>query len=101
MSVNDSQVKHIAALANIPTTQEESEKIAEAFTETLRVVDQLKKVDSQKTKPTYQVTGLTNILREDVARPELSFNQQAALANATKTYQGYFVVPYVLQNKDN
>lgn len=101
MSVNDSQVKHIAALANIPITQEESEKIAQAFTETLRVVDQLKKANTQKTKPTYQVTGLTNILREDVVRPESSFSQQEALANAAMTYRGYFVVPYVLQNKDN
>lgn len=101
MSVNDSQVKHIATLANIPITQEESEKIAEAFTQTLQVVDHLKKADSKKTKPTHQVTGLKNILRDDVVIENRSFTQKEALANAKVTHQGYFVVPYVLQNKDN
>lgn len=101
MSVNDSQVKHIAKLANIPITQAESEKLATAFTETLVVVDKLKKAGASKTSPTYQVTGFKNVLREDVVKAENSFTQEEALANAKVTYQGYFVVPYVLQNKDN
>ncbi len=101
MSVNDSQVKHIASLANIPVTQEESEKIAKAFTDTLVVVDQLKKAGAADTPTTHQVTGLKNVWREDVVKEEYSFSQKEALANAKVTHQGYFVVPYVLQNKDN
>lgn len=101
MSVNDSQVKHIAKLANIPITQAESEKLAHAFTETLIVVDKLKKAGASKASPTYQVTGFKNVLREDIVKEENSFTQEEALANAKVTYQGYFVVPYVLQNKDN
>jgi Asp-tRNA(Asn)/Glu-tRNA(Gln) amidotransferase C subunit len=34
-------------------------------------------------------------------REDLSFTQAEALANAIVTHQGYFVVPYVLSNKDN
>ena len=101
MSVNDSQVKHIASLANIPVTMEESEKIAKAFTDTLVVVDQLKKAGANKTSATYQVTGFKNVWREDIAQENYSFSQAEALANARVTHQGYFVVPYVLQNKDN
>ncbi len=101
MSVNNTQVKHIAQLANIPVTEEESVKLAEAFTETLIVVDRLKKAGANKTAITHQVTGFKNILRDDVVKPEQSFTQEEALANAKSTYNGFFVVPYVLQNKDN
>lgn len=100
MSVNNTQVKHIAELANIPVGEEESIKIAEAFTKTLDVVDQLKKTKANKVSITHQVTGFKNILREDIVRPEFSFTQAEALANAQVTYKGFFVVPHVLQNKD-
>jgi aspartyl-tRNA(Asn)/glutamyl-tRNA(Gln) amidotransferase subunit C len=101
MSVNNTQVKHIAALANIPVSEEESQELAEAFTETLVVVDRLRKADAGKTAITHQVTGFKNILREDIVKEEQSFTQEEALANAKSTYKGFFVVPYVLQNKDN
>ena len=101
MSVNNTQVKHIAKLANIPVSEEESVKLAEAFTETLIVVDRLKKADASKVATTHQVTGFKNILREDIAKPDQSFTQKEALSNAKSTYNGFFVVPYVLQNKDN
>ncbi len=101
MSVTQSQVKHIAGLATIPVSEEETQKLTQAFNETLAVVDQLKQVDVSTTKTTHQVTGLHNVLREDVVREDLSFTQAEALANAKVTHQGYFVVPYVLSNKDN
>lgn len=101
MSVNNTQVKHIAQLANIPISEEESNKLAQDFSETLQVVDQLKKADVSTVEITHQVTGFKNVFREDIVKEEQSFTQKEALANAKKTYQGYFVVPYVLQNKDN
>lgn len=101
MSVNNTQVKHIAKLANIPITEKESEKLAQDFSETLKVVDQLKKVDVSEVEITHQVTGFKNVFRDDVVKEENSFTQKEALANAKKTYKGYFVVPYILQNKDN
>lgn len=101
MSVNNTQVKHIAQLANIPISEEESNKLAQDFSETLQVVDQLKKADVSQVEITHQITGFKNVLREDVVKEEQSFTQQEALVNAKKTYQGYFIVPYVLHNKDN
>lgn len=101
MSVNNTQVKHIAKLANIPISEEESQKLAQAFTETLAVVDELKQADTDQVAITHQVTGFKNILREDVAKENESFTQKEALANAKVTYKGFFVVPYVLHNKDN
>lgn len=101
MSVNNTQVKHIAQLANIPVGEEESIKLADDFSKTLQVVDQLKKASVSKVEITHQVTGFKNVFREDIVKEEQSFSQKEALANAHKTHNGYFVVPYVLHNKDN
>lgn len=101
MSVTQNQVKHVAKLATIPISEEENYKLTQAFNETLAVVDQLKQVDVSGVNTTHQVTGFSNVLREDIVREDLSFTQAEALANAKHTHQGYFVVPYVLSNKDN
>jgi aspartyl-tRNA(Asn)/glutamyl-tRNA(Gln) amidotransferase subunit C len=92
-------VKHIAQLANIPITDQEEKKLEAAFEETLEVVSKLKTVDVSAVEPTFQVTGLENILREDVVSEEDMFTQEQALANAKQTHEGYFVVPAVI-NQD-
>ncbi len=99
--VTSNQVHHIATLATIPVTDAEAEKLAVGFGETLDVIDELRMLDTSKTAITYQVTGLTNVWRDDVADPEHSFTQPQALANAAQTHQGYFVVPGLLKNKDS
>lgn len=99
-SFSTAQVQHIADLATIPVSDQETQKFAQAFGETLEVIDQLRQLDVSQTAITYQVTGLTNVWREDIARPEQCFSQDQALANAPKTHQGFFVVPGLLKNKD-
>ena len=89
--------KHVAKLANIPITETEAEELASAFSETLIVVDELQKLAVDDTEPTHQVTGLTNVTRDDVVDKEKMFTQEQALANASKTYQGFFVVPRILK----
>ncbi len=87
----------MAKLANIPITETEAEELASAFSETLIVVDELQKLAVDNTEPTHQVTGLTNVTRDDVVDKEKMFTQEQALANASKTYQGFFVVPRILK----
>lgn len=89
-------VKHIARLAHIPITEEEEKALEVAFVETLLVVDQLKSVDVTDVAPTSQVTGLENVWRDDVAKVIDTFTQLEALANAKRQYQGFFVVPQVI-----
>jgi len=89
--------KHVAKLANIPITETEAEELASAFSETLIVVDELQKLAVDNTEPTHQVTGLTNVTRDDVVDKEKMFTQEQTLANASKTYQGFFVVPRILK----
>ena len=95
--INKQLTKHVAKLANIPITETEAEELASAFSETLIVVDELQKLAVDNTEPTHQVTGLTNVTRDDVVDKEKMFTQEQALANASKTYQGFFVVPRILK----
>lgn len=98
--VTTNQVNHIAKLANIPVTKPEEAALAKAFNETLAVVDELKSVDVKGIEPTHQVTGLENITRDDSITPERMLSQEQALANAQHVFQGYFVVPRVIDEKD-
>ena len=91
-TINKSLVKHIAQLANIPISPQEEEELANDFSETLEVVDQLQKIDTKGVEMTHQVTGLKNITREDVINEENMFTQKEALANASRTHNGFFVV---------
>ena len=89
-------VSHIAGLANIPVTKDESKKLADGFTQVLAVVDSLSTVDVTGVEPVGQVTGLENAIREDEVQEERMFTQEEALRNAPRTHNGYFVVDQIL-----
>jgi aspartyl-tRNA(Asn)/glutamyl-tRNA(Gln) amidotransferase subunit C len=58
-------VLKLARLARIRITDDELEKYSKELTAILHYVEQLSGVDSDDLKPTYQVTGLTNVMRPD------------------------------------
>lgn len=89
-------VSHIAQLANIPITQDEEKKLESAFDETMAVVEKLQSVDVRDVAPTFQVTGLENVTREDIVDESRMFSQEQALANARAQHDGFFVVPQVI-----
>lgn len=96
-TLTTTQVAHIAHLANIPVTDSEKKMLAEAFNETLDVVDQLQQLDTSNVPTTHQVTGLENVTRNDVVNEKRMLSQDEALANATRKHNGYFVVPQVIE----
>lgn len=85
-------VHHVAKLAQIPVTADEEKALEKAFDETLKVIDTLQELDVKNVEPTHQVTGLVNILREDVVDEVHMLTQTQALSNAKKTHNGFFVV---------
>ncbi len=95
-NISTDQVHHISELANIPVTDDEAAAISKSFDETLEVVKELMAVDVSSTEPTHQVTGLENVLREDIVDEEKMFSQEEALANAKRTHEGFFVVPRII-----
>jgi len=92
-------VTNIAKLANIPIADEEKTKLAEEFTTTMGVVNQLFAVDTKGVEPTHQVTGLENVFREDIVEKDRMLSQDEALSNAPRTHNGYFVVEQVIEKE--
>lgn len=89
-------VPHIAKLANLQIKQEEIKKFEKQLSEVLEYVKKLDEVDVTGIEPTSQVTGLENILREDIAKESLS--QEEAISNAKHTHNGLFQVKGILEN---
>lgn len=58
-------IVRLARLARLTITDEEIEKYRAELSEILKYVEQLQSVDVSGLKPTTQVTGLTNVMRED------------------------------------
>ncbi len=58
-------VLKLAHLARLELTDEEVEEFSVELTEILQYVEQLASVDVAGLAPTNQVTGLTNVMRED------------------------------------
>lgn len=59
-------VLHLAQLAKLELSEEEIGRYVKELGEVLGYVEQLQKVDIGALKPTYQTTGLTNVMREDM-----------------------------------
>jgi aspartyl-tRNA(Asn)/glutamyl-tRNA(Gln) amidotransferase subunit C len=58
-------VIRLAALARISLTDDEVAEFSEELSAILQYVEQLSSVDVSGLEPTNQVTGLTNVMRED------------------------------------
>lgn len=66
-TVSKKEVQKIASLARLELSAEEVEKYARELSAILGYVEQLSEVDTEHTPITSQVTGLSNVLREDSA----------------------------------
>ena len=92
-------VDQFAKLANIPVTDEEKEELARGFNQVMKVLEDLKKIDVTDVEPTHQVTGLSDVIRDDEVDVTRMFTQKQALSNAKDTYNGFFVVDQVLEQE--
>lgn len=90
-------VPHVAKLANLHLSQEETGKFEKQLSAVLDYIKKLDEVDVSDVEPTSQVTGLENISREDETRPSLS--QEEALSNAPAKHNGLFIVKGIFDNE--
>lgn len=65
MSLSKQEIEHIAKLARLELTDEESKKYGGQLSAVLDYINQLSEVEAEGVEPTAQVTGLQNIFRED------------------------------------
>ena len=86
-----SQVRHVAALAELSLTEDEEKRLASEMTRILDYVAELEAVDTTGVPPMTHVSGALPRLRPDEVREGLS--HEDALAAAPRTEHGGFVVP--------
>lgn len=66
MALSKEEVQKIADLAKLGLSDEELERFALQLTDILQYVDVLGEVNTDGVEPTYQSTGLTDVMQEDV-----------------------------------
>lgn len=93
ISVDD--VNYVASLAKIAITPEEAAQLTKELDSILGYVKQLEAVDTTGLQPTYQVTGLKNVMRPD-EEIDYGTTQAELLMNAPHSRDGAIEVPKVL-----
>ena len=97
MKLTTDQVKKVANLANLPLSEEDVEKSSEQLSKILDYIDQLNGVDVGGVEPTFNVTGLENLMSDD--SPGRSLSQEEALQNAQVKKDGFIVTKGVFEEE--
>jgi aspartyl-tRNA(Asn)/glutamyl-tRNA(Gln) amidotransferase subunit C len=92
------QVEHVAKLARLASSEEERALYSRQLSSILSYVEKLNELDTAAVEPTSHVLPLTNVFREDRARPSLAPEQ--ALANAPDRAGDLFRVPKIIGEKE-
>jgi len=66
MSLTTKQIQHIANLARLNIEESEMDEYSKKLSPIIDYIGQLQEVDITDIEPTAQVTGLENIMREDL-----------------------------------
>lgn len=91
-----SQIEHIAKLSRLELTKEEKELYSGQLSSVLEYVDQLSEVDTEGVEPTSNITGLSNVMRQDKVE-ESDINYIDIEKNAPAFKDGSIVVPGVFE----
>lgn len=97
MQLSKEEIQHIAKLARLELTDAELEKYGGQLSAVLNYIDQLKEVDVKGVEPTAQVTGMTNVLREDEIRDWDKDEIEAALKDAPEREERFIKVKRVIE----
>jgi aspartyl-tRNA(Asn)/glutamyl-tRNA(Gln) amidotransferase subunit C len=88
-------VLKLARLSRLHLTDEEIAQFTDEISAILGYVEQLQKVDLKGVEPTYQVTGLKNVMRPDEIK-DYGVSPEELLKNAPATEKGHIKVKRML-----
>jgi aspartyl-tRNA(Asn)/glutamyl-tRNA(Gln) amidotransferase subunit C len=88
-------VLKLAKLSRLKLGEQEIEKFQGELSEILEYVEKLNSVDTTNTEPTYQVTGLKNVMRTDEIK-DYGVSPEDLLKNAPSSQDHQFKVKRVL-----
>ena len=89
-------VKKVAKLANLKLSEEEEAKYSEQLSKILEYIDKLNEVNTENVEPTYNVTGLTNVMSPDEVG-DSTISSKEATKNGSQVRDGYFVTKGVFE----
>ncbi len=94
-SVTKDDVFHLAQLSSLQLSDDEAEALRADISNILEYVTQLDELDTSGVEPTYQVTDLQNVMRDDVVVKH-DADREALLALASDQRDNQIKVPKVL-----
>ena len=83
-------IKHIADIANISFTDEELKNFESDFVDTMKLIDNIAKIETEKVEGVFQVNDITNNFRPDEVGDSLP--KEEALKNTEVEKYGYFEI---------
>ncbi len=94
-TITSDDVQYLAQLSNIELSNEEGANLQQDLTNIVGYIDQLGELDTEGVEPTYQVTGLQNVWRDDevVLHPA---GRDGLLKLAPETLDNQVKIPKVL-----
>jgi aspartyl-tRNA(Asn)/glutamyl-tRNA(Gln) amidotransferase subunit C len=95
MSLDKATVARVARLARIHVPDADLEQLAGELNQIIGWVEQLAEVDTEGVEPMTSVVAMSLPRRADVVTE--GEEAERVLANAPETYDGYFVVPRVVE----
>ena len=95
MAITKEQVLHVAKLARLNLTDEETERLRGDMENIIGFADKLNELDTEGVVPTAHAIPIQNAFREDVVIP--SYDREAILQNAPDRDEEAFVVPKVVE----
>lgn len=93
--ISSDDVQYLAQLSNLQLGDDEAARLLTDLEEIIGYIEQLSELDTTGVKPTYQVTDLQNVWRDD-AVDNYGIGKDALLALAPDTDNGHIKVPKVL-----
>ena len=93
-TISISDIQHLASLSSLALADDEVDELRQDLENIIGYIKQLGELDTAGVEPTYQVTGLENVWREDEVQPGISAEKLLELAPEKQNNQ--VKVPQVL-----
>lgn len=93
--ISRDDVLHLAQLSSLQLSDDEIDSLQVDIGNIVAYIEQLSELNTEGVEPTYQVTGLSNVWRDDVVEDQTVTREQL-LALAPEQQAGAVKVPRVL-----
>ena len=93
-NISTSDIQHLASLSSLALADDEVDGLRQDLENIIGYIEQLGELDTAGVEPTYQVTGLENVWREDEVQPGIPAEKLLEMAPEKQNNQ--VKVPQVL-----